>query len=408
MDEFERENEINELNNTEKSDQLGELDDTAVEQATETDDFASFDSNEQFLLSDEPEEKKTGFPIIGIIAIAIAVIIALACFLVVRHNRNKASSEAAPTSAVEETVTAEIRDGKLYINDKEVDPEDIGIDPEDEKKLEEYASSVNKGDVTVANKVVEKYNIAPTKPSSGTVTTSAKSSGTTQTTNDGQVVKPNGVLITSPVAREFEVGYSGKVTYSLLPLGQVSSSQRGVEITSSDPSVIYVDHLGDFVTKKIGTATITVKSKVAPKAASSITLKVVDQTTTLKIKVPTVATTAKPTVPTTSAPITTTKPTTAHNPSGPVYIDSMSVQGSSGVDGSSSRIISIGGSTVIGLNFSPSNATKADVTFSSSNPSVCTVTSDGRVVGVGKGTATIVISPKKGSASNCIVNITVS
>lgn len=409
MDEFEIKDEINDLSEIEKEEKTVEADKSSVEEV--------FGINEDFYLTDEPENKKSGFPVLGIIAIAVAVVIALGAFFIVRHNRNKENSEAILITYPEEAITAEVRDGELYIDGKKVDPEDVGIDPDDTQQLEEYAAAVNEGDVTVADKVVKKYNISPAGSSSSSGNSSNNSSSDSKgasngTTKDGTVVKPKGVVITPLTAKEYEIGYSGKISYGLLPLGQVSSSQRGVTITSSDPSVVEVDHLGRFVTKNIGTATITVQSKAVPSAKSSITIKVVDHTTTQKIKVPTIASTTKAPVsttaptskPTTEAP----KPSVPQASSGPVYIESMSFKGTSGIDGSYTRSLRVGGSTVIELNFNPSNATKSDVTFSSSNPSVCTVSSDGRVTGVGQGTATVIVSPKNGSAGNLIANITVS
>lgn len=407
MEEFEKTKTAQEISEIENEEEIGALDDTAVEETA----FETTDPGEAFYLSDEPEEKKSGFPLVGVIAIIVAVAIAVGCFLIVRHNRQKQNGETILiTNNVEETVSAEIRDGEIYINDQKIDPDEVGIDPDDPEQVEEFVSSVNSGSVTlpgnVAQRVTQKSSSG--NSSSGNSRNSSSSAQTTAApTQIGEIVKPRGVVITSPVAKSYEIGYSGKVSYGLTPLGQVSSSQRGVTITSSDPGVVSVDHLGNFKAVGKGTATITVQSKVTPTAKASVTLTIVDVTTTIKVVVPTITTSPKTTTTTTT---TTTKPTsapTSQHSGETVAIDSMSFKTSSGIDGSNSRILSVGGTIVLGINYSPSNASNSDVTFSSSNPSVCTVDSNGRVYARGVGTATIVVAAKKGSASNLIARITV-
>lgn len=404
MEDFEKSIDTDEVPEIENKEEIGALDDAAVDGAV----FEEFDANKDFLLSDDPEDKKSGFPIFGVIAIIVALAIAVGFFLVVRHN-NKKNAETILITSNNEDVTAEIRDGEIYINDQKIDPEDIGIDPDDPEQLEEYVSSVNKGTVTVPNKVAEKYSIktSPSKTaSSGNNSSSDPTANSSAATKKGEIVKPNGVVITSPVAKKFEVGYKGKVAYGLTPLGQVSSSQRGVSITSSDPSVVTVDHLGNFKAVGKGTATITVQSKVTPTAKASVTLTIVDTTTTLNVVVPTITTTTKPTT-TTTTTTTTTKPSTTR--SGEIVeIQSMKFTRASGIDGSYKINMRKGGSVSLGISFTPSDASYSDVTFSSDNPSVCTVSASGVVVARGVGETTVRVTPKKGTAGSLTAYVTVS
>lgn len=388
----------------ENNEEAGLLNDTPVEETG----FEVFDLTEEFFLSDEPEKKKSGVPIVGIIAIVVALAIAVGVFLIVRHKNNV---ETILISNPDESVSAEVRDGELYINDNKIDPEDIGIDPEDEDQLEKYASSLNKGNVTLPNKVARQItnknngnsssgNASSGNSSSGGSHASSTNAASTSTTRSGRAIKPSYIYASVP-ASEYEVGHSGKVS---VVFGPVYSTEKAVTYSSSDASVIRVDHLGNFRTVGLGTATITVQSKVTPSAKDTVTIKVVDVTTTKTYKITTTTTTTTTTLATT----TTTKPTTAPHPSDPIYIQAMRFSRTSGIDGSYNASLKKGGSVRLDISFTPSTANNSDVTFYSSDPSVCSVNSSGIVTAKSAGSATVTVTPKKGSAGSIVAHITVT
>lgn len=362
-----------------------------------------------FTLGDDEEIKKSKAPMVAILTVVIASIFAVGCFMIVRHDRQKANTVliSTPTQQLTENAySAEEKDGELYINGVKVDKDDVGL--EDEEDVKEYVSKVNKGSVTLSSKVAKKYNIKTTTKASVTSskTPQSTSSKTSANSSDSSksIVKPNGIVLVNLPNKEYEVGQTGKVNYNFTPLGQVSNSQKGVIISSSNPSVAEIDHLGNFKTKSTGTVTFTVQSKVNPNAKASLTIKVVDKTTTKVIRLTT--TTAQPTtLPSISVKPTTTKETSATHSTVDVNSISFSSGGNNGYP--YQKELSVGGSALIRVNISPSNATTSDLNFRSTDTSVCTVDANGRVYARGKGTAQVIISPKTGSAGTLTATIVV-
>ncbi|MBQ7580987.1 MAG: hypothetical protein IJU39_06755, partial [Clostridia bacterium] len=76
MDEFEKLDSVEELSENEVKEKTAGQDNTAKENPG----FEKIEIDETFFLPDEPE-KKSGFPILGIIAIVVAIAIAVGAFM---------------------------------------------------------------------------------------------------------------------------------------------------------------------------------------------------------------------------------------------------------------------------------------------------------------------------------------
>lgn len=68
--------------------------------------------------------------------------------------------------------------------------------------------------------------------------------------------------------------------------------------------------------------------------------------------------------------------------------------------------IEVGANETLTVTVLPANAANKSVTWESSDTSVATVNSSGKVVGVGVGTATITATTFNGMVGSCVVTIT--
>lgn len=383
----------------------------AFEHAENTDElkddgvFAEESLNEEkeaFFLAGENEENKgkSKIPLFAILAILISIIIAVAVFFIIKADKEKDSDIVFLTGEIED-YTADVIDGNLYINGIEVDSDDVGIE---EDELEEFAELINDGEATIPSSVVEKYDITTMEYiDSNNFTTTLT---TKKTTTASTVVKPRKIYLANVSPKEYEVGQKGKIYWYFAP-ANTSDNMKGINFISSNKNVVTVDHLGNFTTKNIGTATITVQSKVVTSVKASIIVKVVETTT----KRPLFTTTTgvdKPVTTVVPSIMTTSKNETTTNVSSDL-IESLKFSSISGINKAYSSTIYVGGSTKLPVEISPSTCSVKDLDFKSSDTSVCTVDSNGKVVGIGPGKATIKIQPKpsKGSVDAITATITV-
>ena len=357
---------------------------------------------EAFFLADESDEKesKSKIPLFAIISILIAIIIAAAVFFIIKADKEKDSDKVTVTGEIED-YTADIIDGNLYINGVQVDSDDVGIDEED---LEEFVEDVNDGEVTIPSSVVDKYDITTMEYiDTNKFTTAATTKKTTTTTSTG--VKPRKIYLANVSGKEYEVGQKGKIYWYFAP-ANTADNMKGINFISSNTNVVTVDHLGNFKAKKVGTATITVQSKVASGVKASIVVKVVEATTTRPLFTTTTGV-DKP-IPTIVPSIVTTSKETTTTSQNSDLIESLKFSSVSGINLSYSSTIYIGGSTKLPVVVTPSTCSVKDLDFESSNTSVCTVDSNGKVVGIGPGKATIKIQPKPGKGSVDAITATIT
>lgn len=348
----------------------------------------------------EENKGKSKIPLFAILAILISIIIAVAVFFIIKADKEKDSDIVFLTGEIED-YTADVIDGNLYINGIEVDSDDVGIE---EDELEEFAELINDGEATIPSSVVDKYDITTMEyidSNNFTATLTTK-----KTTTASTVVKPRKIYLANVSPKEYEVGQKGKIYWYFAP-ANTSDNMKGINFISSNKNVVTVDHLGNFTTKNIGTATITVQSKVVTSVKASIIVKVVETTT----KRPLFTTTTgvdKPVTTVVPSIVTTSKNETTTNVSSDL-IESLKFSSISGINKAYSSTIYVGGSTKLPVEISPSTCSVKDLDFKSSDTSVCTVDSNGKVVGIGPGKATIKIQPKpsKGSVDAITATITV-
>lgn len=152
------------------------------------------------------------------------------------------------------------------------------------------------------------------------------------------------------------------------------------------------------------TATPTPTASAAPTTAPTATPKPTAKPTAKPTPKPTAKPTAKPAAPPKPAatpkpaptPTPAPKPTPKPTPS-TIAVSSVSIS-------RSSALLDVGGSMTLSATVNPSNATNRSVTWSSSNPSVATVSSSGQVRAIKPGTAVITASCAGHSAS-CTVSV---
>ena len=237
------------------------------------------------------------------------------------------------------------------------------------------------------------------------------------------------------------IGSRRKLSVTIEP---ANASKSGLVWVSSDPSIATVDSSGNIVALKEGEVKITVKTKDGSISASC-TIKVepvkVDKIilnpTTMSVKVNStsdIVAVIKPDNATIDELIwETSDPNiakvdnngrvtgvsegtvviTARTPDGTVTatcvvnVVSNTVPASSIKVNPTSTSVEIGSSSQLLVTIEPSNATERDVIFESSNPSVVTVDSNGKITGVNVGTATITIKTKDGRLeTTCVVTVT--
>ena len=167
-------------------------------------------------------------------------------------------------------------------------------------------------------------------------------------------VKVTGVTL-SKSSLNLNVGASSKLTATVKPS---NATNKGVTWSSSDKSIATVDANGKVTAKKAGTVTITVTTKDG-KYTAECTVKVTE------VKV-------------------------------------------TGVTLSKSTLkLTVGDSSKLTATVKPSNATNKGVTWSSSDKSIATVDSNGKVTAKKAGTVTITVTTKDGKyTAKCTVTVT--
>ena len=154
----------------------------------------------------------------------------------------------------------------------------------------------------------------------------------------------------SPSSLSLTVGNSKQLSATVSPS---NATDKTVSWKSSDPSVATVSSTGLVKAVKAGSATITVSSANGKSATASVVVKAAGTVT--------------------------------------VPVSMVSVSGS--------KTVSVGSTTKLSATVSPSNATNKTVTWGSTDPKVATVSSDGTVTGVAKGSARIVATAGNVSAA---------
>ena len=159
--------------------------------------------------------------------------------------------------------------------------------------------------------------------------------------------------------------------YSFLQIGQkkklyvsyepTNASNPTVKWSSSNSNIVTVDQAGNIQAKAVGRATITVEHVVDSKSGQSAVAP-----DTIEIEV--------------------------GGNSSIIELKSLSI-------GKSSRNVFIGSTEQITPVFDPSNATYTSVTYTSSDPSIASVDSNGNVLGNKEGTATITVKANRSAVS---------
>ena len=159
----------------------------------------------------------------------------------------------------------------------------------------------------------------------------------------------------------------GDVAYLTATLSPDNATDQNVSWTSSDPSVVTVSNSGSFVTA--GSSTITAVGK----GTATITVTTEDGSLSATCTV------------TVNAPVTGVS-----------------------LDNTTATMI-VGDTKQLTATVQPTNANDQDVTWSSSNESVATVSSDGLITAVGKGTAKITVTTEDGSfTATCTVTVNIA
>lgn len=362
------------------------------------DDISKAIGSEDFSLSEDGDDvikakEKGKVPVASIIVVIVAIIFAVGCYFIVRHDRENEDIELITS------VSAQVIGDKLFINGEEVDSEDLGLDDEE---LSSYADAVNTGHVQIPSSIIKKYNITTAKQ------TTTNAAGQTEPTEEvKEIIKPKRIYLLSILSKEYEVGQTGTINWYFSPL---RTNQTGVTVSSSNPDVASIRYIGghaEFKTLSTGVTTFTITSKVNSSASVSVSIKVVDSTTTKKIVIHTTEhtttekVTEKPTDPTTDSP--TTPPATGG-------VSEIVLSGTSSITGRVERNLFVGGMTSVGYTLAPASASMDDISVSSTDTSVCTatLTSSGvKIYAVGEGTATVVVSAKSGTAAKQLISVTV-
>jgi len=202
---------------------------------------------------------------------------------------------------------------------------------------------------------------------SGVVTAVAPGQVTiTVTTQDGNFTATSVITVSvaipvtgitvAPATTSLQPGNSTRITANVLPF---NASNRNVTWTSSNPSVAVVDSAGNVIAINWGWTTITATTEEGDFTATSHVLV--------------------------GTPVTsiTISPTTA-------------------------TINIIGATVALTANVLPANATNRDVTWTSNNPAVATVSDNGVVTAVTLGTATITATTNEGNrTATATINVVI-
>jgi uncharacterized protein YjdB/serine/threonine protein kinase len=190
-----------------------------------------------------------------------------------------------------------------------------------------------------------------------------------------------------------DVGKSGTLIATVKPDG---ATNQNVTWSSSNTGVATVSKNGRVTAKKAGTATITVKTVDGNK------------TTTCTLTVPKKEDTTPPPSTTTPPPSTTTPPPSTTTPPPSTTTPPPSSVAVTGVTLNKTSVsLQTGAAEQLSATVQPSNATNKSVNWSSSNTSVATVSSSGRVTAQGPGSANITVKTSDGDyTASCTVTVT--
>ena len=168
-----------------------------------------------------------------------------------------------------------------------------------------------------------------------------------------------------------------------------SSAKKSISYKSSNKKVATVSKKGKVTAKKAGTAkiTVTVKGKNNKKKTAWFKVKVVKKTAPTKKPTATTKPTATPTV----APTATTAPQE-------VAVESISLT-------ASATTIAAGQTAQVFAEIQPTNATNKNVTFTSSNTDVATVTEEGVVTALKDGETTIIATAANGVTGTITITV---
>ena len=181
--------------------------------------------------------------------------------------------------------------------------------------------------------------VTPLRPGSGVIRVSNE---------DGSVYRDMAVYVTREIpltglslpekTMKLDVGTSAKLEPTVYP---ANTTRTGLLYTSSDPNVVTVDGNGVLTAVKAGMATVTVTPTMGEDFSTSVTVTVVKPATSISFKET-------------------------------VYVTSLDQAEDD-----------------LGLTITPLDATERDITWTSSNPEVCTVGARGKLLKYKEGTATL-------------------
>lgn len=167
---------------------------------------------------------------------------------------------------------------------------------------------------------------------------------------------PTGVTL-NRTTLALNTGANSTLTATVAP----ATANQAVNWSSSDPTIATVDTAGKVVAVKAGSVTITAASKADTSKKATCAVTITD-----------------PVVPVTGVTLNKTSTTLA-----------------------------VGAEETLTATVAPANATNKAVTYSSSDPSIATVTNAGKVTAVAEGTATITVKTTDGNkTANCTVTVT--
>ena len=264
---------------------------------------------------------------------------------------DEVKSEAEVNVAKEDTQIKVVEESKLTDTVEFVESTKTAITDGTGSDSGEY-EEVKKSDVTDPN----------TTSSAKNVTVQSTDGYFLRLVSDNEVPEPAPIIAVTGVSiassMSLEEGATGNLSAEVSPS---DAANKNVSWHSSDDSIASVSG-GTVTAHKAGTATVTVTTEDGGKTASC--------TVTVTAKVPeTVAVTG----------VSVDKPTLA---------------------------INVGSTGKITATVAPDNATKKEVTWSSSDAKIASVSSDGTVTGVAAGTATITVTTTDGSKkAACTVTV---
>ena len=194
--------------------------------------------------------------------------------------------------------------------------------------------------------------------------------GTETMFDNVEVIPVTGITIAGADTRSLQRGQTLQLTANITPS---NATNQGITWTSSNTAVATVSANGNITTVSAGSAIITARTADG------------NRTATITI-------------------IVNTPPQQGNNNEQPIVFEPIAVTGIT-ISGSATRNMTVGQTSQLTANITPSNATNQNITWTSSNTAVATVSANGQVTTISAGTATITARSTDG---NRTANVTIT